>query len=105
MRLVLVAVLAFAACGRAPEPAAYGPEVEINFMRACMAQAAAADGRCPCIWERVEAEIPPADLAALEALPPVERAVHPLQRQIEEYALACIAERNAAEGTPPPAPR
>lgn len=96
--LFAAAVLALAACNR--EPAGYAPEVELNFMQACQAQAAAADGRCACIWDAIEANVAPADLAALERMSPAMREGHPLQREIEGYALACMG-----DGTAAPAPR
>lgn len=95
MRTAALVLLALAACG---PPRGYRPEVEVNFMRACEAQPAAVDGRCRCIWDKIEAEVAPNDFHALEGLPPAARAAAPLQRQIENYARACM-------GTAAPAPR
>lgn len=84
---VALLVLALAACGQAPS-SAYPPGIEMNFMRACEAQSPV-QGLCRCTWDKIAAEVPPADLAALELLPGPERAAHPLTAQINGYALAC----------------
>jgi len=101
MRVGLISVIAciVSACGPAQAPS-YPPEYKVNFMRACEAQPEAADGRCGCIWDAIEANVPPGDFAALERLPPAERDANALTRQIEGYALSCIA-----AGTAAPAPR
>lgn len=82
-----LSLVALGACGRPAAPA-YPPQYEINFMRACEAQGASADF-CRCVWNKIEAEIPADDFAALERLPASERAAHPLQSQIETYAASC----------------
>lgn len=89
-RLILLGcVLLTTACGR---PAAgYPAEYELNFMQACEARSAV-PGLCACTWAKIEAEVPPADFAALERLPAVEREAHPLKRQIDDYALTCARE-------------
>ncbi|MGE0740986.1 MAG: hypothetical protein AB7O98_06555 [Hyphomonadaceae bacterium] len=96
---ILVASM-LAACGQAQQQAAYPPEYEVNFMRACQAQPEAADGRCACIWDAIEANVSPQDFAALERMTPAQREIDPLSRQIEAYALSCIP-----GGTEGPAPR
>jgi hypothetical protein len=96
MRSLVIAVL-FAAAACTPAPSrAYAPAVEENFMRACEA-ASTVPGLCACTWARIEAEVPPADFAALEALPGPQRQAHALARQIESYALACNPELSDGE--------
>ena len=97
--LVTASFLALAACAPAA-PAAYTPDIEANFMRACEAQSTV-PGLCACTWERIEAGVPAAEFLALERLPGAERAAHPLTEQIESYALACGAQ-SGEDATPPP---
>lgn len=94
--LAAFALLLLAACGRQ----GYPPEYEFNFMQACEARSQVA-GLCACTWDRIEAEVPPADFAALERLPAAERGAHPLKLQIDEYALVC-ARRLSSEAPPQP---
>jgi len=103
-RLVFTALFALAACGLS-EPAGYPPEVQLNFRNACEAQSPP-DGVCACVWARIEAEVAPADLMALERLPINEREADPLAQQIAGYAMTCNAELapapSATEPTPAP---
>lgn len=107
MRLgALVLVLALAAC--TPQPATYGPDVERNFMTACVAQGASSAALCSCTWDKIEAGIPPGDFTALERLPGPQRETHPLSAQIAGYVEACSAslapEVVPAENEPVPEP-
>jgi hypothetical protein len=87
MRLVaLVSLLALAACK--PQPATYAPDVARNFAMACEAQGSTT-ALCDCVWDRIEADVPPGDFAALERLPGPEREAHPLTAQINGYVEAC----------------
>ncbi len=100
MRFILfTALLALAACGQSA-PTTYPPQYELNFMRACQAQGPA-QGICPCIWGKIVADVPPADFAAFELLSAEEQAQHPLNQQIERYALECAAELPPPSETPP----
>lgn len=102
-RFAFAALFALAACGQS-EPAGYPPQVELNFRNACEAQSPP-DGVCACVWERIEADIAPADLMALELLPINEREADPLAQQIAGYAVACNASLSPAPTTEPnPAP-
>jgi hypothetical protein len=58
---------------------------------------------CPCIWDKIESEVAPADFVAFDRLSPTEQQSHPLQQQIEGYALDCAADLPQAP-TPPSAP-
>jgi len=88
MRLLLVPMLALAAC--TAQPATYAPDVERNFTAACQARAAASSSEvCGCVWDRIEAEISPSDFLALERLPAAEREAHALTAQINGYIEAC----------------
>lgn len=60
----------------------------MTFVNSCTAQGSS-DELCGCIWDRVEADIPPNDFAALELLPGPEREAHPLMAQIRGYREAC----------------
>lgn len=91
---VAIIVLSLAACGPAQAPG-YPPQVELNFRNACEAQSPPA-GLCACVWGKIAAEVPPADLIALERLPINERGDHPLTQQINGYALACGVEGEGA---------
>jgi hypothetical protein len=88
-----------AACGQQRE-AGYPPGVEMNFTRACESQNPT-QGLCACIWDKIEADVPPNDFAALERLPGPEREAHPLMRQINEYSFACARQ---LEMEPAPTP-
>jgi hypothetical protein len=89
MRLhVLVSLLAMAACTQ--QPATYAPDVERNFMVACEAQGSS-NALCSCTWDKIEAEVPPGDFAALERMPGPEREGHPLTAQINGYVETCNA--------------
>jgi hypothetical protein len=102
MRMTVLAAFAvLAACGR-PADATYPPQYELNFMRACLAQAPP-QGMCPCIWDKIESDVAPADFAAFDRLSPAEQQSHPLQQQIERYALDCAADL-AHRGAPSSAP-
>lgn len=100
--LVAVFILLLAACGQR-DRMAYPPEAELNFNRACEA-AGSPQGFCPCVWRRIQAEVPAADFIAYERLPINERAAHPLTEQITNYSLACAAEISAPDLEPAPAP-
>lgn len=105
MRLpAALCILALAACN--PQPAAYTPDVERNFVTACEAQGSSSE-LCACAWERIEAEISPGDLAALERMPGPQREAHPLSAQINGYVEVCNASLapqlpGADEQVPPP---
>ena len=75
-----------------------------NFARA----ASSSDEVCGCVWDRIEAEIPPNDFAALERLPAANREAHPLSAQINGYIEACSIEitppATIAPGDEVPAP-
>jgi hypothetical protein len=92
-------VLTLAACGQ-QEGATYPPQYELNFMRACQAQQPAAN-LCPCTWERITREIPPAEFATFERLPPNEQVAHPLYAEIQRYALECASQSEPAADDPP----
>ncbi len=101
MRVVAAfALLMLAACGQPPAPTTYPPTTEINFMRACEAQSQI-PGLCACTWDKIEAEVSPADLATVEGLPESERASHPVATRINGYANAC---RATLSREPAPAP-
>jgi len=104
LRLIAGATaLALAGCTPpAPTPAGYPPQYEVSFMRGCEGQNPA-PGVCACIWDRIEAEVPPSDFAALDRMPGPQREAHPLMDQINGYALACRTAREPA-AEPPPAP-
>jgi hypothetical protein len=100
---LVIAALMLAACGQ-PASVGYPPEIQLNFRNACDAQSPPA-GLCSCVWRRIEADVPPAELIALERLPINERAGHPLTEQIAGFTLACHAELQAeAEVEQTPAP-
>lgn len=84
--LATLSLFALAACNA--QPAAYGPDVERNFMMACEAQGSS-NALCGCTWDRIEADISPGDFAALERLPGPQRESHPLTAQINGYVEAC----------------
>jgi hypothetical protein len=86
--LVLVAVLALAACG---QQQAYPPGYEMNFMSACE-QRSAIPGQCACVWDKIETEVPADEFAALDQMPGPQREAHPLMQQINGYSLACANE-------------
>lgn len=96
----LVIVL-LAACS--PPQQGYPPQIELNFRNACEAQSPP-DGLCSCVWSRIEADVEPGDLMALERLPINERQSHALTEQINGYALACRAQLQGAPEEPSPAP-
>jgi hypothetical protein len=84
--LAFVTLLVLSACN--PQPASYPPDYERNFMTACEAQGSS-NALCACVWDRIEADIPPGDFAALERLPGPEREAHALTAQINGYVEAC----------------
>lgn len=89
MRLiVLFSLLAITAC--AQQPATYAPDVERNFMTACEAQGSPS-ALCSCTWDKIEADVPPGDFAALERLPGPEREANSLTAQINGYVETCNA--------------
>ncbi|ANP45173.1 hypothetical protein [Candidatus Viadribacter manganicus] len=89
MRIVVaLTALVLAACTQ--QPVAYTPDVERNFMTACEIQGAS-NALCGCTWDRIEADIPPDDFAALERLPGPQREDHPMTAQINGYVEACNA--------------
>lgn len=101
MRLaVSLALLVLAACSPPAPPQGYSPDVEINFMRACESRSQT-PGLCACVWDKIEAEVPPADFTALEMMSGQQRAAHPLTEQINNYSYAC-ANQLAAEPTAAP---
>jgi hypothetical protein len=83
-----VALVALAGCGSGT--GAYPPHYEANFMRGCQARGAPAEF-CACVWDKIEAEVPARDFAALDRMPAGERSNHPLTRQMAEYSQACRA--------------
>jgi hypothetical protein len=101
MRLVLAAaaLLTLAACGQ-QQQAGYPPGYELNFMRACEPQSGIA-GQCACVWDKIEAEVPAEEFAALDRMPGPQREAHPLMQQINGYAVACA---NQLQGEQTPAP-
>jgi hypothetical protein len=60
----------------------------MTFMNSCQAQGSSAE-LCACVWDRVEADVPANDFAALERLPGPEREAHPLMAQIRGYRESC----------------
>jgi len=84
--LASLGLLALAACN--PQPAAYPPDFERNFVMACEAQGSS-NALCGCTWERIEANISPSDFQALERMPGPQRESHPLTAQINGYVEAC----------------
>jgi hypothetical protein len=98
--MILAALTMLAACGHSAPDTTYPPQFELNFMRACQAQGTTA-AFCSCTWDRIEAEVAPADFAEFERLAPTEQASHPLQQQIEEFALACAPQTQAPDEDPP----
>lgn len=92
MRLaILIAAVALSACGQREDAKAYPPGYEIQFMQGCESQS---DSRalCACIWDKIEAEVPAADFAALDRMPGPQREAHPLMTQINNYSFACAAQ-------------
>lgn len=102
--LMLIAAMAgLAACGP-QQPQTYSADYERNFMTSCEAQGSSS-ALCGCTWDRIEAEVSPADFNALERLPGPEREAHPLSARIEQYVMACAAQlAPAPDGEPAPAP-
>jgi hypothetical protein len=98
--LASIALLMLAACGE-QEAKTYPPQYELNFMRACQAQAPTLT-LCTCTWEKIEREIAPDDFAAFELLPAGEQARHPLYSQIERYAVECRDQPESLPDDPPP---
>jgi hypothetical protein len=88
---MLIGALALLAACTPPAEQGYPPAYELNFMRGCEAQGAPREV-CACSWARVAAEVPRADLDGLERLPAAQRPDSPVQKQIEGFALQCIAE-------------
>jgi hypothetical protein len=80
-------LLLLAACGR---EAGYPDDYRFNFIQACESQQMVA-GLCACTWEKIEANVARADFDAAERMSPEQRALTPLQRQIEGYAVECAA--------------
>jgi len=100
MRVTIFAALAaLAACGQSA-PETYPPQFELNFMRACQAQGPSSQF-CGCTWEKIEAEVAPADFASFERLPAAEQPSHPVQQQIEQFALECAAQPQTPTEEPP----
>jgi len=100
IRLALPALLALAACGPSPVQETYAPGNRHNFMEACTAQPTGSESLCSCVWDRIEANVAYADFVAFDRMTPAEREAHPLQDQIEQFALSC-----APVGTEGSAPR
>jgi predicted small lipoprotein YifL len=102
MRVLILAAAAatLAACGQSA-PETYPPQFVLNFMRACQAQGPSQQF-CACTWEKVETAVAPADFAAFERLPVTEQATHPVQQQIERFALECAAQLQPPVEDPPP---
>jgi hypothetical protein len=94
MRVLIFVCLATLAACSPPAQSGYPPQIEMNFRNACEA-GSQIEGLCACVWERIEAEVPPGDLMALERLPINERQAHPLTRQIETYSYACAEQLGA----------
>ena len=87
--LMALVVLALAACGPQAEPG-YTPEYSFGFTQSCTARSGSHE-LCTCIWEKIEANVSRADFDALERMTPAEREVHPLNAQIQGYAVECAA--------------
>ena len=87
-RLAACIAVALAACGQ-PEQT-YTAEYELNFVRGCEAQGAPRQV-CVCSWARVEAEVPRAELEALERMPAAQRPSSPVQQKLEDFARQCAA--------------
>ena len=101
MRMTILAALAaLAACGQPSAPETYPPQFELNFMRGCQAQGPT-QAFCSCTWDKIEAEISPADFEAFDRLPAYEQASQPLQQQIESFALECSAQMQPPTEQPP----
>lgn len=98
--MVLIALVALAACGQQEQANTYPPQYELNFMRSCQAQNPA-EGLCTCTWAKIEGEVPVAEFAAFERLPVNEQVSHPLRGQIERYALECLNENQPTPEDPP----
>ena len=102
--LVFALTVAGLAGGGPQQPQTYTADYERNFMTSCEAQGSSS-ALCACSWDRIEAEIKPADFTALEQLPGPEREAHPLSARIEGYVMACAAQlAPAPDGEPAPAP-
>jgi hypothetical protein len=102
MRLAaFIALALLTACGQ-QEAKTYPPQYELNFMHSCQAQRPP-EHVCPCTWERITREIPPAEFATFERLPPNEQVAHPLYSEIQRYAMEC-RDQSAAAPEDPPAP-
>jgi hypothetical protein len=82
----VVFALALGACN--PQPAAFTPDVERNFMMACVGQGSS-NALCSCTWDKIEANISPGDFAALERMPGPQRESHPLTAQIAGFVETC----------------
>jgi hypothetical protein len=100
MRLAILAVagLALAACGQ--RAGGYPPGYELEFMRACEAQSAV-PGLCQCTWDKIEAEVPADEFAALDQLPGQQREEHPLMQQIAGYTYACATQLSGEQSPAP----
>lgn len=99
MRVLFVAAfLIVSACS--PPPRGYQPGVQANFMRACESQSTVR-GLCACAWGKIEANVAPADFAALETMSGPQRDASPVKQQIDGYTRACLAD---LQREPQPAP-
>ncbi len=87
--LMALAVLALAACGPQADPG-YTPEYSFGFTQSCTASSGSHE-LCACIWDKIEANVSRADFDALERMTPAEREAHPLNAQIQGYAVECAA--------------
>lgn len=102
--IAMILLSAVASCNR-PPAAEYSPQVEANFMRGC-ASRSAPQSYCACVWEKIEAEIPEQQFAALERMPAAQRDASPITRQIQAFATECqsTASRIIDAREQPPAP-
>lgn len=95
--VVLCIAAALAACTQPQQ--GYPPGYEVNFVRGCETQGAPREV-CTCVWARVAAEVPRADLDALERAPAAERASMPANKQLEGFAAQCMTEYQSRAATP-----
>lgn len=69
-------------------------------MRACEPRSAV-PGQCACVWDKIEAEVPSDEFAALDQMPGPQREAHPLMQQISGYSVACAAQLQGEQPATP----
>lgn len=93
MRLIVLgAALALAGCG-----SGYDAAYERAFMEHCQTSGGS-EAVCACAFERIEAEIPRADMDSYEAAIDAGDQQHPLTPRLRALTLECAAAERAADG-------